>query len=111
MAGLLSKLTQQADFSFVYRTGKRLSFPGLVVRYSRVVKGPSRFAVVASVKEVGKAVARNRARRRIWEALRKYRDLYPTHGYYIVFILKKAIISQPWTKLSDAIKKTTSFLR
>jgi ribonuclease P protein component len=63
------RLSTRADFSRVYREGRRYAGESLVL-YVRPTGGSRRVAVTAG-RRLGGAVRRNRARRRLREALRR----------------------------------------
>lgn len=79
-------LTRNNDFRRLYRRGKSMVHPLLVVYYSRNRLGCNRVGITTS-KKIGKAVERNRARRVIREA---YRALAPRlrTGYDLVFVAR-----------------------
>ncbi|HOB63765.1 MAG: ribonuclease P protein component [Clostridiales bacterium] len=62
------RLTNSASFNYIYRNGTALSSPILVLFY--VKAAGLKFGVSVS-KKVGGSVARNKAKRRIREAIRK----------------------------------------
>lgn len=81
MAGRLPHLKKRADFLRVAGAGRKWATPGLVLQAapaeaSREEGGGPRLGLTAS-KKVGKAVERNRAKRRL-RALAN--ELLPTHG-------------------------------
>lgn len=107
----IGKLTRQSDFNFVYRTGRRLASPLFIVRYAKGGRDATKFAVVASVKAVGKAIKRNRARRRVWQAINKQFRIFPKTGYLIVFILKKLTVTAPWDNILSNVGNIGKNLR
>jgi ribonuclease P protein component len=82
-------LRDKRDFDRLYRKGAKIHGKYLVVVFVKNGGDSNRKAFLAS-KKVGKAVARNRARRLMREA---YRDLAPRlkTGYDILFIARNAI--------------------
>lgn len=84
--GRLVTLRQNRDFRRLYRRGKSMVHPLLVLYYSRNRLGQNRIGITTS-KKIGKAVERNRARRVIREA---YRSLAPQlrGGYDFVFVAR-----------------------
>jgi ribonuclease P protein component len=82
-------LRYQKDFDRLYKRGAKIHGKYLVVMFIRNGGDSNRKAFLAS-KKVGKAVARNRARRLMKEA---YRSLAPRlrTGYDILFVARNTI--------------------
>lgn len=112
MLAAVGKLKSNSDFNYLYRVGRRITGPAFSVCYtaSKTV-GPTKFGVVASIKQVGKAVKRNRARRRLWQAINKHQALFPRERYLISFILKQPIITLTWPKLMAMVEQAARRLR
>jgi ribonuclease P protein component len=73
-----ARILARADFVETYETGRRL--PGrLLVVFARPHAGAGRLGVTAT-RKVGGAVVRNRARRRVREAYRRWRANRATGG-------------------------------
>ena len=111
MPSRIGKITKANDFSYIYRKGQRIVGPLFVVRYARIMRPDTKSAVVASVKQVGKATQRNRARRRIWQAIQRQRRVFPPTGYMIAFILKRSVVMAPWNDLLIAVNEVAKRLR
>lgn len=79
-------LTENRDFRRLYHRGRSMVHPCLVLYYARNRLGRNRIGITTS-KKIGKAVARNRARRVIREA---YRQLEPAAktGWDLVFVAR-----------------------
>ena len=75
-------LRPTSRFTAVYRTGKRHRVDDLVVIQARGDHGPAQVGFVAG-RRVGNAVRRNRARRRLREAVARIR-LRPDTAYVII---------------------------
>ena len=99
------KLKQEEDFKKVYKLGKRRNFPLFTLRYFVGPNIDTKIAVVASIKEVGKANKRNLARRRIWAALAKTLKIMPKKGFLLIFTLRKVVLDEKWANISDNIDK------
>lgn len=94
-------LTGRSRIGSVRRTGERRRFGGVVVVVAAGVPGPARVAVVAG-RRVGTAVARNRAKRRLREALR--RAAVPGGRDYIV-IASAAVNEAPFEDVVAWIRR------
>ncbi|MFT9057077.1 MAG: ribonuclease P protein component [Ethanoligenens sp.] len=97
--GLIQKtisLTENRDFRRLYHRGRNMVHPCLVLYYARNRLGHNRVGITTS-KKIGKAVARNRARRIIREA---YRQLGPAvkSGWDVVFVARSRT---PSCKMGD----------
>ncbi|MFH1867149.1 MAG: ribonuclease P protein component [Patescibacteria group bacterium] len=106
------KLKSAVDFNRLYRYGKRAVFPVFTLRWLSI-KGQqlTRFGVVASIKQLGKANVRNRARRRLWSSLNKTLLLFPAKNYLIAFVLKKEIIKVSWPCLINIVEQAAKKVR
>ncbi|MGQ9524994.1 MAG: ribonuclease P protein component [Armatimonadota bacterium] len=83
------RLTKSADFGQVFRRGKGFADSVLLVKAFRGRQEGVRIGVSVS-RRFGKAVARNRIRRRLREAARRYiKSIRP--GYDVVLIAKEGI--------------------
>jgi ribonuclease P protein component len=97
------RLTGEADFKRVRRTGKSQAHPLLVVVASRSPLPRSRFGVVAG-KAVGGAVQRNRAKRRLRAAVRMIRqEIRP--GFDVILIARPAVLDADWQEVRDAVRR------
>ncbi len=95
------RLTSSTDFKRVRRTGKSYAHPLAVLVVARNDLSHSRFGVTAS-RALGKAVSRNRARRRLREALRSYLpEISP--GWDVVLIARPDVIDAEWTQVQEAV--------
>ena len=83
------KISTSKEYSFIYKTGKKV--PGkyiiLILRHNNA--DFNRFGIVAS-KKVGNAVKRNRAKRQIREIIKNNNDSWKK-GYDIVLIARTSI--------------------
>jgi ribonuclease P protein component len=84
-----TRLVRSADFDTVYRTGKRRSSSHFTVFFRTNDLPETRFGFSIK-KALGKAVVRNRIRRRIREIVRRYRQEIPA-GWDIVLHPKGAM--------------------
>lgn len=90
------RLTTRAEFSRVYREGRR--YPGeALVLYFRPTEESRRVGVTAG-RRLGGAVARNRAKRRLREAFRRLERRLCAHGE-IVLVARSQAGTAPFARL------------
>lgn len=82
------RLVSRSEFSAVYREGRRQQGECLVLYY-RPSAGARRIAVTAG-RRLGTAVVRNRARRRLREAVRRVEDRLCPRGDLVVVARSRA---------------------
>ena len=88
----------RAIFTRAYRRGTRVDMSGIVLIYDR---SPSyRVAVVVGKKVAQSAVARNRLRRRLYEALH---DIRETRGH-IIIVAKRPAQAYSYARLATEVK-------
>ena len=88
------------EFRRMYAKGKNAATPGVVVYYRPNRFGHNRIGVTVSTK-VGKAVVRNRVRRRLREVYRLNEDKF-TPGWDIVVVARSRCIQADFGKLTNA---------
>jgi ribonuclease P protein component len=97
------RLKSAADVQRVWRQGGTWAHPLVILRARPNGLEQSRVAFVVS-KKVGKAVARNRAKRLLREATRqKFPRL--VQGYDLVLIGRSAIVGASLTEVSGAVEE------
>lgn len=89
---------------FVYRTGKTLRRPELSLIFCENSRHYTRFAVVVSKKVLKSAVARNRVRRRLYEAIRLNLEKIPKDRDYIFVVYSPSLQTLPFDKLSSLVR-------
>lgn len=95
------RLQRPEQFQRVRRDGKSWSHPLFILNSARNRVGRTRCGFVAG-KQLGKAHDRNRARRRVREAVRRqYAQLAP--GYDLVFVIRAPALTAPFPELMAAI--------
>jgi ribonuclease P protein component len=99
------RLTSSTDFKRVRRTGKSYAHPLAILITSPNDQTVSRFGVAAG-RALGNAVQRNRAKRRLREALRSYMHR-TVSGRDIVLIARPALNEAKW---SDVLNATATLL-
>lgn len=95
----VNTLKENREFSILYRKGKSLVTPVVVIYYRKNNKNINRFGITTG-KKIGNAVKRNRARRIIRAA---FSEILPTlkGSYDFVFVAR---VKTPYVKSRD-IKK------
>lgn len=110
---LIERLKVRSDFLRVAATRRRWATPGLVLQVAETPQeladsGVIRVGFTAS-KKVGDAVTRNRARRRLREAVRQVMPAHATPGRDFVIIARANTVRRPFadliTDLESALKK------
>lgn len=97
------RLKQKDDVQRVWQEGRAFAHPLVILRVRPNHLPQSRAAFVAG-KKLGGAVARNRAKRRLREALRP-RFLQIPPGYDLVLIARGNISSAPFTDITQAVQE------
>lgn len=97
------RLTNSSDFKRVRHTGQSFAHPLVLLIVSKNQLDHARFGIAAG-KSVGNAVQRNRAKRRLREALR---ILLPqiTPGWDIVAIARPTLLNASWDELQNVVSK------
>ena len=88
---------------YVYKHGKTVRTPFLSLVYGENRRGFTRVAVVVSKKVDKSAVARNRVRRRVYEALRLNFEKIPKERDYIFVVYSSKILKMDFDKLQEAL--------
>jgi len=96
-------LTRPADFAEVGAHGTSRSYPLMTARFRRTDLGVTRFGL-ATGRNLGTAVARNRARRRIREALRVMAPSFQP-GWDVLIIARPAITAADHRALVAALAR------
>jgi ribonuclease P protein component len=96
-------LPRRADFLRVAATRRRCVTPGLILQVaplpdSQRANAPLRVGYTAS-KKVGNAVARNRSKRRLREAVAKIMPLHAREGLDYVLIAREETAARPFDQL------------
>ena len=95
------RLTSSTDFKRVRRTGKSYAHPLAILVVSPNDLTISRFGVTAG-RALGNAVRRNRAKRRLREALRRFMPRI-TGGQDVVLIARPALNEAQWSDVLNAL--------
>jgi len=95
------RLRRSSDFSRAYHKGHSISDRLLVLCYIPNSLGRSRFGISVS-KRIGRAVVRNRVKRRISEAIRLQLDLIAP-GWDIIFIARQGTRDADYWQIESSI--------
>ena len=100
MAVTLERLTRRADYLRLGQGGFKAVTPAFVLQAapSPTGAGSVRVGFTAS-RKVGKAVDRNRARRRLKELARMYLNKWGADGFDYVLIARGAAVERPFSAL------------
>ena len=99
-------MKQRADYLRVAGTRRRFVTPGIVVQFYRRPAGTAgeiRYGITAS-RRVGKAVVRNRVRRRLRAAAEQVLPVWAEQGCDYVLVGRQATASRPFDALIDDLK-------
>lgn len=96
------RLTLRAAFQAVFRRGKRVERPSLLVLWQRG-QGPGQVGFAVS-RRVGSAVRRNRAKRRLREAYRTTPHALPAR-LQLVVVAKEAAVDAPFRTLRQEMRE------
>jgi ribonuclease P protein component len=104
------RLRKRAQFLFV-RQGRRANRPHVLVEARRrTPAGPAGIGFTAS-RKAGCAVVRNRARRRLKEAVRQLISAHGLAGVDYVFVARQSTSEAPWAALLDDVRNALIRLR
>jgi ribonuclease P protein component len=109
----LRRLVARREFLRVARRGRRWATPGLVMQACPAENretGDIGVGLTAS-RKVGKAVARNRARRRLRALARDYLPRHATAGHDYVLIARGATVTRPFVALQHDLKQALKRLK
>lgn len=97
------RLKSEADVQRVWQQGRAFAHPLVILRVRPNGLPHSRAAFVAG-KKIGKAARRNRAKRRLREALRpRFCQIAP--GYDLVLVAREKIVAAPFAEICAAVQE------
>src|SRR5574344_461562 len=88
---------------YTYSKGKTVRLQKMAMVSTDNTRKKQRIAVVISKKVAHSAVLRNRARRRVYEAIRKNFDRFPKETDYIFIIYSDEILTMPFDELEGIL--------
>jgi ribonuclease P protein component len=95
------RLRRPDQFQRVRREGKTWHHALLLLNAAPSRRRQTRCGIVVG-KRLGKAVERNRARRRVREAVRlSYASIQP--GWDLVFVVRPGVVTAPFTEIQGAV--------
>ncbi|MCP4229996.1 MAG: ribonuclease P protein component, partial [bacterium] len=89
------------EYDLVFERGKRVKSDCFDVIALKGQSGPRKLGIIVS-KKVGKAVVRNRVKRRMREILRQEAELFDD-GIHIAVVVKPSAVSLRFGDLEDAL--------
>lgn len=96
------RLRRRAEFQRLRAVGRNVSHPLLVLSCAPNALPHNRYGIITT-RRLGSAVARNRARRRLREALRYWHpQVIP--GYDVVLIAREGVLRCPYPELLNAVQ-------
>lgn len=101
-----NRLKRRKDFTKVYKKGRSVGGRSVVLCYRKTTEPCFRVGFTVS-KKVGKAVVRNKIRRRLREIARLNRQMFAAN-YDYVFIARRGIVN---TAYKDLEKEVLSLLK
>jgi len=99
-----SRLLRHADFERVYKQGRRQFFASMTVFYLGRSEGKGLRIGFTVSRALGRAVQRNRMKRRLREAVRLTRPL-PGPNVDVVFNPKRIVLSVDFSELSNEMRR------
>ena len=99
------RLRAAADFAAVKRSGTAFHGPLCLLVALACPGDPTRVGFVASKRGVGDAPARNRARRRLREIVRRRWPRMPQTGYLLMFVASRSTLSAAHQDLAGEVER------
>ena len=109
MAETLDRLTRRADYLRLGQSGLKAVTPAFVLQAAPSKDGVGAVSVgFTASRKVGKAVDRNRARRRLKELARLYLGQWASDGTDYVLIARGAAVDRPFSALIKDLRWAVS---
>ena len=100
------RLRRTEDFVRVRQEGRSYRHPFFIINLAPNGLPHNRYGFITA-KRLGKAVVRNRVRRRLRESVRHLHPSLPP-GHDIVIIARLSVVGQPWETLHQTLAATFS---
>ena len=112
MAAAVERLKRRPEFLRVAAADRKSVTPGLILQVLQrdAAEGGPRVGLTAS-RRVGKAVERNRARRRLRAAVHAVMPLHAAPGHDYVVIARRATLGRPYAALVDDLETALKRLK
>lgn len=104
------RLRRNSDFQKVYRQGRYFSSPEMVLYCLPWSKDQSSKVGFTVVRKLGKAVRRNRLKRRLRELTRLNSDLLPQQGCFIIVMGRPAAQDRSFAELTQIFRNLATRL-
>jgi ribonuclease P protein component len=101
-----ARVRKTKEYENVYKTGRKISKPDLVILYCSNQTSRSRLGIIAS-RKVGKVNRRNLVKRRLREIYRLNRDELQK-GYDLVFIARRSSPDADYARLESEVLEAFS---
>ena len=97
------RLKNNNDFKRVYEQGKKIVSSSFVLYLDRDSKRQyRRLGIIASKKNVGNAVKRNRCKRLVRELFRRNKDKFPP-GSDVIVVIKRDMVGKQYAELEEEL--------
>lgn len=104
----MERLKRRVDFLAAAKASKVGRSAFLLQARDRGDDGPPRFGFTVSKRTAGKAVERNRIRRRLREAVRLVGQHRAARGYDYVLVARRPALHMPFAKMTEALAQSLS---
>ncbi len=100
----MESLKTNSEFKRVYKNGKSYATRNLVIYWLPTKLDKNRYGFSVS-KRVGKAVVRNKIKRRLKEIIREFEKQYNFKTYDIIFIARNPIVDLDFSQLKRDVRR------